>query len=68
MKAKVLSSFLDKYTYLEHKKGEVIDLTDKARIDDLVSRGLIEVEKVAKAEKSEETPVVKKTTRKSAKK
>ena len=45
MKVKVLKGFTDKFDFSkEYKPGEVIDISDKARIQDLTERGLIELE------------------------
>ena len=45
MKVKVFNDFTDKFDFSkEYKPGEVIDISDKARIQDLTERGLIELE------------------------
>lgn len=48
MKAIVKSVFADKFLGIEHQIGSVIEIKDEARMNDLVSRGLVsKVEAVA---------------------
>lgn len=62
MKAIVKTVFCDKFTGKQYNVGEVIEIADNARLDDLENRGLAErLEKV-------ETVVEKKATRKVIKK
>lgn len=42
MKVKVISIFQDKFTKKLYKEGEVIEIEDEARVEDLSSRGLAE--------------------------
>lgn len=59
MKATVIEIFQDKFTGEVYQKGTVINVDDKARLDDMVKRNLVEVavEKVAE-------PIKKTATRK----
>lgn len=45
MKVKVLELFRDKYTKEIYQEGQIIELDDESRVDDLVSRGLVETVK-----------------------
>lgn len=66
MKVKVLNKFTDKYDFSkEYKPGDVIDISEESRIDDLLSRGLIEIE--VKEEVKDEKPEVKKEPKKASK-
>lgn len=42
MKVKVISIFQDKFTKKLYKEGEVIEIEDESRVEDLSSRGLAE--------------------------
>ena len=42
MKVKVISEFLDKFTKQLYKPGQVIEIEDEARVEDLNSRRLAE--------------------------
>lgn len=42
MKVKVISIFRDKFTDKLYKVGEVLEIEDEARVEDLSSRGLAE--------------------------
>lgn len=62
MKAIVKTVFCDKFTGKQYNPGEVINIDDNSRLDDLESRGLAErLEKV-------ETVVEKKATKKVSRK
>lgn len=66
MKVKVLRGFTDRLDFSkEYKPGDVIDISDKARIQDLAERGLIEVE--AKEDPKEVVVEDKKATKKVSK-
>lgn len=66
MKVKVLSKFVDKNDFSKtYNPGDVIDISEKSRIDDLLSRGLIKIE--VKEEVKEEKPEVKKEPNKASK-
>lgn len=54
MKVKVLEIFRDKYSKELYSVGKVLEFEDESRIDDLVSRGLVE----AIEEKKEDNPVL----------
>lgn len=43
MKVTVIETFQDKITLEHHHKGDVLNLTDQARVDVLVSKHLVEV-------------------------
>ena len=44
MKIKVIVPFFDKFDRnVQHKPGDVIDIKDKARAEDIIARGLGEV-------------------------
>lgn len=43
MKVRVIEVFEDKITHKMHEVGEVFDLADKVRVEDLVERKLAEV-------------------------
>lgn len=42
MKVKVISIFQDRFTKKLYKEGEVIEIEDESRVEDLSSRGLVE--------------------------
>lgn len=66
MKLIVLISFIDKTDLSkEYKPGDVINISDKLRIEDLVSRGLVEAyeDKEEKSESTEEKKVSKKVSK-----
>lgn len=42
MKVKVISIFQDRFTKKLYKEGEVIEIEDESRVEDLSSRGLAE--------------------------
>ncbi|MBN9300293.1 MULTISPECIES: hypothetical protein [Dysgonomonas] len=66
MKVKVLKGFTDRFDFSkEYKPGDVIDLSDKARIQDLTERGLIELE--VKEDPKEDVVEDKKATKKVSK-
>lgn len=62
MKATVIEIFQDKITNELHHVGDVINIEDNARLDDLVKRNLVKTEKVA--EKVAEKPIFKKSATK----
>lgn len=43
MRVKVVEQFIDKITREVHGVGEVLDLTDKVRTEDLINRKLVQV-------------------------
>ena len=45
MKVKVTKAFLDKFTRESYTVGSVLELTDAARVENLVSRGLVTIVK-----------------------
>lgn len=55
MKVKVLELFRDKYTKEIYQEGQIIEFDDESRVDDLVSRGLVETVK-DKTEDSDSNP------------
>lgn len=66
MKLIVLISFFDKTDFSkEYKPGDVINISDKSRIEDLVSRGLVEAyeDKEEKGDSTEEKKVSKKVSK-----
>lgn len=65
MKLIVLISFFDKTDFSkEYKPGDVINISDKSRIEDLVSRGLVEAyEEADVVESPEEKKVSKKVSK-----
>lgn len=66
MKVKVLSKFVDKNDFSKtYNPGDIIDNFDEARITDLVSRGLVEIEE--KKEVNDESPEEKKVSKKVSK-
>lgn len=66
MKVKVLSKFVDKNDFSKtYNQGDIIDNFDEARITDLVSRGLVEVDD--KKEVKDEDQVEKKVSKKVSK-
>lgn len=66
MKVKVLKGFTNRFDFSkEYKPGDVIDISDKARVQDLAERGLIEVE--AKEDPKEVVAEDKKATKKASK-
>lgn len=66
MNVKVLIKFVDKYDFSKtHNPGDIIDNFDEARITDLVSRGLVEVDD--KKEVKDEDQVEKKVSKKVSK-
>lgn len=54
MKVKVISIFRDKFTSRLYNPGEVIEIEDEARVEDLASRGLAEPIKEKKEAKAPE--------------
>ena len=66
MKVKVLSKFVDKNDFSKtYNPGDIIDNFDEARITDLVSRGLVEIDD--KKEVNDESPEEKKVSKKVSK-
>lgn len=64
MKLQVIKSFNDKKTKVLHEVGTEIELTDAARINDVVVRGLCLITEI-ESQKSETTQEEKSVSRKS---
>lgn len=60
MKVTVKEGFVDKITRELYQPGQTVEISDKDRVADLLSRGLIEPVKAEKVETADKTPKRKK--------